>query len=326
MKRITPLLLVAVAGSVQAGQENLLNPLAMMNPMAGFNAPFAGYGNPMGNPFGGGFGGGNSLVNLNTLSALASLGMLAAPVIAPLAPGLLNPMGQMGYPAMQMAPNMMSYGHYSQYGGSPFGGNPYMQRSLPNPMAPPAFSPSMPTMPFSPSQGTLPLPFGAPSQAAMPNLPFMASPPRQSPAWGVPQSPFGAPAQQAMPNLPFMAGSPQLPFGIPGLTSLIGPSPLPMQGLIPDLTPGMPAMAAPQATGTPWSQAPAPAPAQSVGNPWMMMMVPVPPAAATPAATPAPVAAAPEAANVPLDPATFMQMFMKPVAKPAEAAAPPAAK
>lgn len=295
MKRITPLLLAVVAGSALAGPESMMNPLAMMNPMAnpmaGFGSPFGGYGNAFGNPFGGGFGGGygnplGSLNTLNTLSALASLGLIAAPIVAPLAPNLLNPMGQMGYPAMQMAPNMMSYGHYNQYGGSPFGGNPYMQRSLPNPMSPPAFSPSMPTMPLSQAQGTLPLPFGAPSQAS------------------VPASPFGMPSQSMLPSLPFMAS----------------PTPMPPAGMIPGLSP-MTAPAAPSSQSTPWSQGPAQPQAQTqaqpsgqpMWNPWMMM-VPMPQAAT---AAPQPTAVPEAAAATPLDPAAFMQMFMKPAESPA---------
>jgi len=309
MKRITPLLLVFAVGSAQAGQENTFNPLAMMNPMASSGMPFGGYGNPFGgnpfagnpfagNPFGGnGFGNGfgNPLLNFNTLSALASLGMIAAPIVAPLAPNLLpsGPIGQMAYPAMQMAPNMMSYGHYGQYGGGPFGGNPYLQRSLPNPMMPPAFSPSMPTMPLSPAQGTLP--FAMPSQSAMPSLPFFGAPAQ-------------APAQAMMPSLPFMAS----------------PTPMPPAGMIPGLSPMM-APSGPANQGNPWAQGPGqaqpqaqPQPqagAQSMFNPWMMMMVPMMPQAGS---TPAQPAAAPEtAATTPLDPAVFMQMFMKPTEAPA---------
>jgi hypothetical protein len=215
MKRITPLLLVIVAGSAQAGPEGVFNPLAMFNPMAnpmaGYGSPFGGYGSSFGgygSPYGGGFGGGygNTMSNLNALSALASLGMVASP----LAPTMLNPtgMGQFGYPAVQMAPNLMSYGHYNQYGGGLFGGNPYLQRGLPNPLAPPAFSPSVPTLPFSPSQGTLPLPFGAPSQASMPSLPFMASPAPVPSAGLMPGlSPMlpSAPSSQASPWSPMPA-------------------------------------------------------------------------------------------------------------------------
>jgi hypothetical protein len=290
MKRITPLLLVVVAGSAQAGPESLFNPLAMMNPMPtpmpGYGGmPFGGYGNPYGGGFGGGYGYGNPMGSLNTLSALSSLGMM----VAPLAPTLLNPMGmgQFGYPAMQMAPNMMSYGHYGQYGGGPFGGNPYLQRSLPNPLMPPAFSPSIPTMPFTPSQGTLPLPFGSPS------LPFMASP------------------------------SPLPPAGlIPGLSPM-APS-LPPSQANPWATAPVPPDAASQAT--PWTTAPAataPAPAaQMPWNPVMMMAVPAPAPQPKPEAAPAKTVEQQQApVPMPLDPAAFMQMFMKPM----EAVVPPPA-
>lgn len=234
MKRIPLLLLIAFAGAHQAGAQGLPNPLTMLNPMAnpmpGYGNPYGGYGAPFGNPLGG-------LNGLNALGTLGSLGLMAAPVIVPLAPTLLNPMGQIGYPAMQMAPNAMSYSHYMQSGGGPFSGNPYLRPTLPNPMVPPAFSPSMPTLPFSPSQGTLPLPFGVPA-----------------------------------------------------------PVTLPPAGLLPGLTPMAPAAPAASATSqsNPWAQTPA---------------QPAPPAATAPA-------------PLPLDPAVFMQMFMK----PAEALTPPPGK
>jgi hypothetical protein len=265
MKRIPSLLLAILAGTAQAG------PAGMWTPMAAYGSPYGGYGTPFGNALGGGFGGGygSPLGNLNTLNALgalASLGMLAAPVIAPLAPTLLTPVGQMGYPAMQMAPNMMSYSHYYQYGGGPFGGNPYLRPSLPNPMAPPAFSPSVPTLPFSPAQGTLPLPFAAPSP-----------------------SPFPSP-------LPFMAS----------------PTPMPGAGIVPGLTPMAPSPS-PQSPSNPWSKAPAQpqgqpqtqAGSQPMGNPWMMWL-PVPQPGSAPAQS------APAAEATPMDPAAFLQRFMKP--------------
>ena len=315
MKRLSPLLLVAVASSAQAGPESLLNPLAMMNPMAN---PMAGYGAP----FGGGYG--NPLANLNTLntlSTLASLGIIAAPLVAPLAPNLLgSPFGQMGYPAMQMAPNMMSYGHYGQYGGGPFGGNPYMQRGLPTPLSPPAFSPSVPTMPFSPAQGTLPLPFGMPSAAPAPALAPIPSFGGLMPGFGAPAaSPSVAPAFGALPGLPFLSG--------PGLT--------PAPGLVPGLSPAIPM--APPAQSNPWGPAPAAAPRAAakpapqapvpMASPWMMMLAPVAPVPTpAPAVQPAPAPAVQDPAAAPMDPAALLQMLMKPMEEAAQAVGTPAPK
>lgn len=329
IRRLSPLLLAMVATAAQAA-DGLPNPFTMLVPMASpmtspMPNPLAGYGSPygggFGSPFGGGYGNpfapgyGNplgSLGTLNTLSTLASLGIVAAPLVAPLAPGLLGgPVGQIGYPAMQMAPNMMSYSHYNQYGGGVFGGNPYLQRSLPNPLVPPAFSPSMPTMPFTPSQGTLPLPFGAPAAAPAPMAPPM-----------LPATGLGAPAVNPLALLPL----------------LTGPSMAPPPGLVPGLAPAMPM--APAGQGNPWAQSqdvpvkPAPkAAAQPLANPWMAMPVltPAAPAPSEPVAQPKPApapTAAPAAdpAAMPADPAAFLQMLMKPIEGAAKAAGTPPAK
>lgn len=313
MRRLSPLFLVVVAASAQAA-DGLPNPLAMLvpmgNPMAGYGAPFGGgYGNPYGNPIGNLLmpGYGNPLGSLSTLSALASLGAVAAPLVAPLAPSLLGgPVGQMGYPAMQMAPNMMSYGHYNQYGGGMFGGNPYLQRSLPNPLAPPAFSPSVPTLPFTPSQGTLPLPFGAGPTAAP--APVLAP----------------APAANPLALLPLLSS--------PGMMA-------PPPGLMPGLAPAAPM--APASQTNPWAQAlntaeaPAAKPASPTPvpyplNPWMLVAPPVVAAPKEPVAAPKPEpapAAAVDAPALPMDPAAFLQMLMKPMEGASQAVGvPPAAR
>lgn len=238
MKRIA-CVMTLLAGAAQAGPEQAMNPMALLAPMMqgggypGYAAPqgnpfagnpFAGnlfQGNPFaanpyaGSPFGGmpGFSGNPLTSNpLATLQALNALGMLAAP----LAPVLFGPAGQVAQPALQMAPNMMSHGHYMQYGGGPFGGNPYLKPSMPNPLSPPAFSPSMPSMPFSSAQGTWPLPGNAPNAAPF-VMPFSAPSPAPgmlpglTPAYAAPQAAGGtpwspAPAPQAsMPAFPFMA-------------------------------------------------------------------------------------------------------------------------
>jgi hypothetical protein len=275
MKRLASLLLVGLAGTGQAaGFENMLNPMGGLTSFGGSNPfapnpfasnPFApspfgygatpfGYGNPLGlgSPFG--------------LGSPLGLGGMAAP----LGLGLLNPlgggMGNTMYPAMQMAPNMMSYQHFNQmanpYAGGPFAGNPYLQRSMPNPFSPPAFSPSMPSMPT--------LPFSVPQQ--------------QSGLAGLVPMP-----QQPQPS--FFA------YPMPSASS--------------------PAMA-PQ---TPWSSAPAPAAPQpaSVSQSVRPFFPLAPQTAQAPAqAKPAAPAqtqsatVAPAPMGAPLDPATFMQMFMKP--------------
>lgn len=301
MQRISPLLLVAF--TTQAAAQALPNPLQLLNPAA---LPALGLGNPYGGLAGG-------LNGLNTLSALGSLGMLAAPVVTSLAPTLLNPMGmgQFGYPGMQLPPNVLPYGQYMQYGGVPYGGNPYLRPSYPNPIAPPGFSPSMPTLPLSPAQGTLPLPFAAPAQN--PALPFPGAPassggpmpgpvplppaaapaPVLAPPWTPPQ----ASTQYPAPMLPFQNMPTPVPgqwpgAGAPATQTPYLPGPLPPTGMLPGLTPTAPAApATPQST--PWTQ---------------------------PAAKPAtPEAAAPKpetgegAGPALFDPAAFMQKFLKPV-------------
>lgn len=311
MKRTASLLLVALAGTAQAaGFENMMNPLGGLSPFGASNpsapSPFSGMpfgygGSPFGygaSPFGMGspFGLGSPL-GLGSPFGLGSplgLGALAAP----LGLGLLNPLGGLGgmgmgnamYPALQVAPNMMSYQHMNQmanpYGGGPFAGNPYLQPSMPNPFSAPAFSPSMPTMPT--------MPFAAPQQQGnlsgmlpLPQFGYGAAVPMPAPAApsAMGRTPWSqAPAAPA-PQVPAQAA---LPFALPFLTPPAAqPVPAPAPAAAPSLMPFFPAAAPqpPQATAKP---APAPAPEKA------------------PAAPQAPAAAPP------LDPATFMQMFMKP--------------
>jgi hypothetical protein len=195
------------------------------------------------------------------------------------------------YPAMQMTPNMMSYQHMNQmanpYAGGPFAGNPYLQRSMPNPFSAPAFSPSMPSMP---------------------TMPF-----------ALPQQQGGVGGFMPMPQQ-------QVPYYMPYQ---------------------MPAGPQPGASTTPWSSSPpAPQPAQQPGGVFMPFMMPSGAAPApsasppqglspffpmVPQASPAPVQAQAKPATAegkmpptgqpapnspPLDPAAFMQMFMKPADPP----------
>jgi hypothetical protein len=337
------LLLAGFGATAQAaGLETLLNPMAMMaaplgggyapSPLGGnpFGAtPFGGYGSPFGG-YGGNPFGANPLSALGGLGALGSLGSIAAPIGL----GLINPMGMgnVTYPAMQMAPNMMSYSHYNQmanpYGGLFGGGNPYMQRGLPNPFTPPAFSPSVPTLPFSPSQGTLPaLPFLPQGQAqpayggyggmgGLGGLGGLGGFGGGNPFAGLAPMPTSPMQQQAPVSLP--PGAFPTPYGL----TPSQPSPAPVQA----------PMASAPASAFPFpfpflpqaQTAPALAPATQAATP--------PPAAPQPAQQAAPQASpVPASAPMPMDPAVFLQIFMKPVegaakAAPAEAPKPELAK
>ncbi|HNA30565.1 MAG TPA: hypothetical protein PLQ64_11930 [Thiobacillaceae bacterium] len=321
MKRTASLLLVAITSVVHAaGFENMLNPLGGLNPFGTSNPfapnPFAGtpfgYGaSPLGmasSPFGYG-----SPLGLGSPFGLGSpLGLGA--VVAPLGLGLLGSplgggMGNAMYPALQVAPNMMSYQHLNQmanpYGGGPFAGNPYLQPSMPNPFAAPAFSPSMPTlptMPFAAPQqqgalgGVLPLPqqgmipYGLAFPMAMP-APSTSVVPAQTPWSGA-----AVPAQQPSANL--FSGFPGFPTAP---APVLVPAPAPV--------PAAPAPLAPQSLlpFLPMQAAPAAAPAQAASA-----------SVKTPAASPD-KAATPQApaSTLPMDPASFMQMLMKP-AEPAK--------
>jgi hypothetical protein len=210
-------------------------------------------------------------------------------------------MGNAMYPALQMAPNVMSYQHLNQmtnpYAGGPFAGNPYLQRGMPNPFSAPAFSPSMPSLPA--------LPFSVPQpQGGLTGIVPMPQQPQFFMPYAMPASPPPPPsaAQTPWSALPASAApqavtTPQgmLPFAPPAAPAAAQPASAatapPAQGLLPFFAP------APQV-------APGPAPEQAPAS----ARTPPPKAAApAPAQNAAPAPAAP-----PLDPAAFMQMFMKP--------------
>lgn len=115
-------LLAAMPAWALAGSGWMMNP-AMMTGTMGGSSPL-GQMNPM--------------VMMHPLGMANPLGMGGAPMLGL---GMLHP-------AMQMAPNMMSYQHLNQmtnpYLGGPFAGNPYLRPTLPFPMTPPAFAPSLP--------------------------------------------------------------------------------------------------------------------------------------------------------------------------------------
>ncbi len=324
MKRLASLLLVGLAGTAHgAGFENMMNPLGAFNP-SGMSNPFApspfGYG---GSPFGMGspLGFGNPLGIGGPFGLGSPLGLGGLAV--PLGLGLLNPLGGgLGgamYPAMQVAPNMMSYQHMNQmanpYAGGPFAGNPYLQRGMPNPFSAPAFSPSMPTMPS--------MPFAAPQQQGgfanmLPAMPQQRMP--QQPYYAMPYSgmPYSAPAaQQAVPaNTPWSTG-PSAPAA-----AQQAPAQAPAGFFLPFM---MPPAQPPEAAPAPV----APPSAAALQNPLLFFPMipqagqpaphpPAPPAAAEPAKVAPHPAAQPAENSAPLDPAAFMQMFMKPVPEQAK--------
>jgi hypothetical protein len=312
MKRFASLLLVGLAGTAHAaGFDNMMNPLNALNP-AGMNNPFAPnpfssgpFGSNPSNPFapspfgfGGPLGFGSPLGIGSPLGFGSPLGLGA--LAAPLGLGLLNPlgggMGNTMYPAMQMAPNMMSYQHMNQmanpYAGGPFAGNPYLQRGMPNPFSAPAFSPSMPTMPS--------MPFAVPQQQG--GMAGFVPMPQQQIPYGMMYSAPMAPQPQAAPT-PWSS--------MPAVPAMAQPAPAQQSGAF-----FMPF------TAPPTSPAPAPAAKPAPAPQSMLPFFPMAPqSASAPApAQAAPVAPAPAAqppANAtPLDPAAFMQMFMKPTEAP----------
>ena len=330
MKRASLLLIVGLAGHAQAeGLDALMNSLGTLAP-AGLSSPFAP--SPFApNPFAAGAFGGNPLLpspyGYGVPLGMASPFGLGSPMgglgaAAPLGLGMLNPlggglMGSAMYPTVQVAPNMMSYQHYNQltnpYAGGPFAGNPYIQRSLPNPFAAPAFSPSIPTLPSMPfaipqQQGALaglvPLPqqplgygplvgYGQPAASPQAALPWLAVPlAPQAPPASVPQNPF-----------PFLSSVPQQPAKAPEPATAAFPAGwFPFLPVAPVKEPVEPAAAPEQAA------------------PGLLPFLPIDPPqdAAQPAqpgaATDSSAASAPLA--WPMDPAVFMQMLMKPVEMP----------
>ncbi len=315
MKRFASLLLVGLAGTAQgAGFDNMMNPLNALNP-AGMSNPFAP--NPFSSgPFGSNpfapspFGFGSPLGGLGSPLGFGSPFGLGSPLglgalAVPLGLGLLNPLGgglgNAMYPAMQVAPNVMSYQHMNQlanpYGSGAFAGNPYLQRGMPNPFSAPAFSPSMPTMPS--------MPFAVPQQQGG-LAGFVPMPQQQIPYGGMMYSAPMAPQQQTA-STPWSS--------MPAASAMAQPTPAqqPSAFFAPFMTqPGpAPAHAAPAAK-------PAPAPSPQSLLPFFPVASQASSAPAPAQAAPvAPAPAAPPPANgTPLDPAAFMQMYMKPAEAP----------
>lgn len=310
MKRFASLLLIGLAGTTQAaGFENMMNPLNALNP-GGMSNPFAPNpfnSGPFGsNPFASGpfgLGGLGSPLGFGSPFGLGSpLGL--GGVIAPIGLGLLNPfgggMGSAVYPAMQVAPNMMSYQYMNQmanpYAGGPFSGNPYLQRGMLNPFSAPAFSPSMPSMPT--------MPFALPQQPQGGFTGFVPMPQQQMP-YGMAYPAPAAPPQQQMAPTPWST--------MPAAPAAAQPAPAQQGGTF-----FMPFMPAPSPAPVPAVPVAKPAPASPPQSmlPFFPMVPQTSPAPAqAPVAPPAAekaTATQPQANGTPLDPAAFMQMFMKP--------------
>lgn len=307
MKRLTPLILIAIAGTAQPLlAQNAFNPLMLLAPAQG-NPWAGGYGN-ISSPFGlGALNPMNPLNNINPLSPWNSYGMNNPALTlgglgASGALGALTPNFSPNFlPGFQLAPNMMS-------------GNPYARSSLPQMFSAPAFSPSMPSFP---------------------NLPFAAQP-QQMPGgyFMLPQQ--MAPQQQAFPFMPYAAPQPRQPtladfFGMQAqptqppamFPNFYGaPQPVPQQqpafpnffGMTQPAAPPMPQPASPYMP----FQLPQALPGQQQ-NTMPFFFLPPQTAPALPAAPRAATAPAPELktdsaapAPTPLDPAAFMQMYMKP--------------
>ncbi len=344
MKRLTPLILLVVAGSAQA--DNTFNPLSMLAPVQ--NNPWSGgYGN-ISSPFGlGALNPMNPLNSINPLSPWNNYGGLSNPVLSLGALSALGVLTPSFSPGMQFAPNMQSSGYFNQmntpFQGNPFAGNPYARLPMQQSFSTPAFSPSMPSfpnMPFAAQQQQIPgyfmlpqqmgQPQYAPQQQAFPFLPYGMQQQQQQQSlanlFGLQQQPV-----QQQPSFPNFFGSPQpAPQPQPSLQNFFGMTqpaaqPKPQPAAAQPTLPFLPFLL-PQAPQAPQAMPPAmekskPA-AQPVvpqnSLPFFFFTPQAAPAAAPapapkPASEPLPEVKADDTAPMPpLDPAAFMQMYMQP--------------
>ncbi len=373
MKRLTSLILLAVAGTAQPLQaQNIINPLTLLSPSQG--NPWSGsYGN-LSNPFGlGALNPLNPLNSINPLSPWNNYGGMSNPVLSLGALGALN----------ALTPSLPGGSPFNNvpYGGNTYSNNPFARSAQPQPFGAPAFSPSLPSLPNVPfaaqQQNIMPGGFypmqpqmGWPQQAYYPpygmqqaqqptlgNFFGMQQPPAQPPIspgsfFGMQPQPvqpqarpgnfFGMQQQPVQPQQTlgnFFGTQPQAPQqrppaqtqqpGMPNLFGMTQPAAQPAQPM-----PPQPAQQSSSYLPFPWQQPPLAQPAppqtsspqiattpqtpQAFTLPFFFSPPPVP---ATPAAEamPKPAAAAtPEVkagdtgALAPLDPAAFMQMYMKP--------------
>lgn len=291
--------------AVHAGFESMLSPMMMPS-------------SPMANPF-------LMAAPMAAPSLLGSPLGLAAPMAAPSllgSPlGLVAPVAGMGamYPAMQVAPNWMSFSHQAPqmltnpYMGGPFaslpaigGGYPFAPQIAPSPSSMSPFtqgnwfaapSPAIPMNPY-----LMPPPS---AKAATPALPFL--PADWQRAVSAPQpvaapmaTPYGAP--WLMP--PAAPPAPAQPAPVQAQATMVPPFALPWMSTLPTVT--APATAAPSPTATPATVA-ATKP-QTASAPTTSQAAP----SASPAASPA--------ALTPFDPAYWLTPLKAtaPTAKPAQ--------
>lgn len=143
----------------------------------------------------------------NPLGMMSPLGMMGGPMMmgGPFGPGA--PVVGLGvmHPALQMAPNMMSYQHINQmtnpYLGGPFAGNPYLKPSLPLPFAPPAFAPGLPF-----GVGATPSGYQPASPYKLRYDPSASPAPSAVPTWPMPMPAGGA--RPAAAPFPFPMNAP----------------------------------------------------------------------------------------------------------------------
>lgn len=313
MKTRVSVLLMLAPLSAQAGLESLMNPMLLANPVAnpyamaaplggamlapglvgsplgGFGSPLGGFGNPLGG-FGsplGGFG--------------SPLGGLAGPL------GMAAPVAGVGvmHPAMQVAPNLMSFQHQAPqlltnpYMGGPFSQLPFTQPSRPaTPFVGGGYA--LPFVPSTPAYGGQAMPWGVSAAPWVPVNPYLMPaqpvvPARASSAGFNPLDLFKSPTPAAQPAAPTPAPAPSASFN-------------PLDLLKPA------AAAAPQAVASAPAKAPASASVAPV-NPWLAApaakpeVAPAKPVAAapTPASAPSSAAAPTQAAPLtPFDPAYWL--------------------
>jgi hypothetical protein len=312
MKTRVSVLLMLAPLSASAGFESMMNPMMLANPVA----------NPltMAVPLGG---------------AMMAPGLIGSPLGgfgSPLAGAL--PIAGMGVmqPAMQVAPNLMSFQHQAPqlltnpYMGGPLSQLPFTQSNRALPFAPtPGYGTAFYPQAATPSLGGWPFASQAPVPV-MPMNPYLMPPTPPAPPQGAslpfnpldllrPAAPPAAPAPQAVApvGLPFIS-----PWGTPPAAAPVAQTPPPAAASVPFSAPWLPMPAvAPQA---PAAKAAPPAPASvPFSAPWL----------SAPAVAPQAPASAPQAAVAKQAPATTPAFnpadLFKQVAPAVSAAATPTA-
>jgi hypothetical protein len=208
MHRMTPLLVLAISGSAHAAFEGMMNPMLMMNPATAMNP--MGMMSPM--PM-----------------MMPPMGMTNPMMLAP-AMGMGMPMGGMGgalFPAMQLAPNVLSFGHNMSAFGNPYMGSPFGSMPMPTqglPFAIPGWGNTAPSFPPASAFPPVQSPFAAPAQMA----PQPASPGMLPFAMPMPMPQAvqpAAPSATPQPVLPATAsGMPPIYFDPAAWLNMMAPS------------------------------------------------------------------------------------------------------